>query len=108
MLDLMLQKLLPVVLRLIQSDHMRNSEMFEHLNVVLRLISSRLFLIVNWPHECYELARYDPIQVSILDFLIVFVLLWVESLELVPSVFNGKLQSFKTVVYLYYEHEYDE
>ena len=73
--------------------------MLEHLQVVFRGITPSLVFadVIEWAHERYEFIRYDPVQVSILDFLVVFVLLVVEFSELVPSQTNGVLQTLKAM-----------
>ena len=86
MLNCVLQELLPIILGFIQSHNMRDSEMLENLYVVFRLISSRLFLVINWAHKSNELVRDDPVQISVLYFLIILILLRIKALELVPSI----------------------
>ena len=54
--DAILRELSPVVFRLIQANHMRNAEVFKHLQVVLGLITSSVVTdLINGTHECDEL-----------------------------------------------------
>jgi hypothetical protein len=72
---------------------------FEHLEVVFRTVSALLGArrVINGAHECYESIWYDPVKISVLNFLVVLVLLVVEVTELVPTVTDCDLKTFKTV-----------
>jgi hypothetical protein len=59
--DAVLDELGSVVFGFIQSDNMRNSEVFEDLNVILRLVAPRLLLVIHRPHKGYELSWDNPI-----------------------------------------------
>ena len=88
-----------VVLGLVESNYTRYVEMLEDLQVVFGSVTPPFVFadVVEWAHERYEFIRYDPVQVTVLDFLVVFVLLVVEFPELVPSKSNGVLQSLQTM-----------
>ena len=88
-----------IILGFVESDNTRYIKMFEHLEVVLGGVAPPLVFadVVEWAHERYEFIRYDPVQVTVLDFLVVFVLLVVEFPELVPSQANGVLQSLQAM-----------
>ena len=92
-------KFIFVVLGLVESDYTRYVEVLEDLQVVFGSVTPPLVFadVVEWAHERYEFIRYDPVQVTVLDFLVVFVLLVVEFPELVPSQSNGVLQSLQTM-----------
>ena len=53
--------------------------------------------LINWTHEGHELAWDDPVQIAILNFLVVLVFLCIECLEVVPTEANTFLESFKTM-----------
>ena len=52
---------------------------------------------VNWSHEGDELARDDPVEVAVLDLLIMLVLSRIERLEVIPSELDGPLEALKAV-----------
>ena len=53
--------------------------------------------LINWTHEGHELAWDNPVEVSVLNFLVMFVLFCIICLEVVPTTTNALLQSFKAV-----------
>ena len=96
----MLEELLPVILGLIESDNSRYAKVIEDLDVVFRGVSTpfKFVEVVQWAHECDELAWNDPVQVAVLDLLVVFVFLVIKVLEIVPAKLNGKLKTLQTVL----------
>lgn len=92
-------KFIFVVLGFVESNYTRYVEMLEDLQVVFRSVTPSLVFadVVEWAHERYEFIRYDPVQVPVLDFFVVFVLLVVEFPELVPSQANGVLETLQAV-----------
>ena len=76
-----------IIFGFVESDHACYIEMLENLEVVFWCIASSFEFtnIVKWAHEGDEFVGYDPVQVTILDFFIIFVLLVVKFSELVPS-----------------------
>jgi len=86
--DSVFEELLPVVLGLIQADHVAHSEVLENLEVILGLVPSLLLFVIDGAHKCYELAWNNPVQVSILNFLIVLILLGIKALERVPPILD--------------------
>lgn len=52
---------------------------------------------LNGSHECYKFAGNDPIKVSILDSLVVFILLYVECLKVVPPEFYGVFKTLQAM-----------
>lgn len=94
MVDPITSELKSVILSLIKPDHMGDPKMLEHLQVVLRAVSSRSLYrrgLVDWPHEGNELVGDDPIQVTVLHALVVFILFVVEVSESVPAETDRKL-----------------
>ena len=60
-------------------------------------ISVDAVTLINWSHEGYELARDDPIEVTILNFLVVLIFFSIECLEIIPSKTKCFLESLKTM-----------
>jgi len=52
---------------------------------------------VNRPHECDELIGNNPVQITIFDLLIVFVLFVVKVPKLVPTQTHSEFQPLPTV-----------
>lgn len=52
---------------------------------------------IDWSHEGDKLAWDDPVEVPVLDLLIVLVLLNIKSFEAIPAMAQGLLQSLQTV-----------
>lgn len=53
--------------------------------------------VLDWAHESEELSRDDPVEVTVLNPLVVFVLLHVERSEVIPPKSHCVLQSLQTV-----------
>jgi hypothetical protein len=95
------QELTTIVLGLIQSDYSLDVPLFEDVSVLLGCIAGPLsgLSAINWSHERGEFARNDPVDVSVLNSLIVLVLLDIECLEIVPPVLDALLEPLKAVKY---------
>ena len=48
-------------------------------------ISMDAVSLIDWTHEGHELAWDDPVQISILNLLVVLILFGVECLKVVPT-----------------------
>ena len=101
MLDSLRQELTTVVLSLIQSDYSLDVPLFEDVSILLGCVARPLpgLSAINGSHECSKFARYDPVDVPVLNSLIVLVLLDIESLEIVPPVLDALLESLQAVKY---------
>ena len=98
MIDSILREFSSVVLSLIQADNVRDSEVAEDLQIIFWLVTSSVGPdLVNGTHECDELARKNPVEITILDFLVVLVLFVVELPKVIPAMANGDLEPFETV-----------
>ena len=99
MIDAISDEFVLIVLGFVESDNTRYIKVFEHLEVVFWRVTSPLVLadVVERTHEGDELIWDDPVQITVLNFLVVLVLLVVELSELVPSKSNGVLQTLQAV-----------
>ena len=99
MCDALLQELLAFILRLVESDDTLDAPLSEYLAVILGCEPRPLprFPSIDRSHKCSELARYDPVDIAIVHSLIVLVFLHIESLEVVPVVFQAMLKSLEAV-----------
>ena len=88
-----------VVLCLVESDHVRHVEMLEDLKVVFRRICTSLkcTLLVDRAHKRNEFVRDNEIEVSVLNFLVVFVLFVIKLAEIVPAVAHRYLESLQAM-----------
>ena len=100
MIDAVAHKFLAIILGLIESNDARHVEMLEDLQVVLRRVAAPLELtnIIKWAHEGNKFVRDNPVEVAVLDFLIVFVLLVVKLAEIVPAEFNRELETLQAML----------
>lgn len=100
MIDPIPREFSSIIFRFIKSNHVRHAKMLKDLNVVVSAITL-LFLAwgcVDWAHKCNEFVGNDPVKVTVLYFLVVFILLVVELFEVIPAEANSKLQTLQTVV----------
>ena len=91
-----------VVLRVVQSYHPRYVQMTENLGVATGTVSITALLplvTVDRSHEGDELARDNPIKISILDLLVMLVLPDIELIIVIPVVFESNLETFQRVEY---------
>ena len=99
MSDAIFDKVFPVIFLLVETYNTLDIELLKYLDVLLRMMAIPLIGIslLNWPHECHEFTRDNPIYVTIFNSLIVFVFLHVERAEVVPFILDGILQSLKAL-----------
>lgn len=97
--DAVSNKLLSIVLCLVESNNSCDVKVLEHLEVVFWCISSPLICIhiVERSHESYKLAWNNPIKITIFNLLVVFVFFVVEFFEIVPTQFDGEFESLEAV-----------
>jgi hypothetical protein len=98
-IDAIADKFIFVIFGFIESDNARHIEMLENLKIVLRCVASSLELanIVEWTHEGNEFVRYDPVKVTVLDLLVIFILLVIKFPKFVPSEAYGVLEALQAV-----------
>jgi len=83
-----------VVLRVVQSYHPRYVQMTENLGVATGRVSITALLplvTVDRSHEGDELARDNPVKISILDLLVMLVLPDIELIIVIPVVLQSNL-----------------
>ena len=86
-----------VVFLLVESDDLADSDVLEDLNILagMMAISVMVISVLNWSHEGSKLAWDDPVEVTVLDSLIVLVLLHVEGAEVVPAEPDSVLETLQ-------------
>ena len=77
---------------------MGHPEMPKYLKVVFWLVSSSIRTdLVDRTHECNELVWNNPVQVSVLNLLVILILFVVELAEVVPSMANCDFEPLQAV-----------
>lgn len=98
-LDSFLSEASWIILWIVESDYLADLKMLKNINIRSGGVAVAMLLIslVNWTHEGHKLAGNNPVKISVLHLLVVLVLLHIESLEIVPSMFKGFLEALQTV-----------
>ena len=93
MVDSCLYEFLFIVLGLVEAYYARDVKVLEDLEVVFWRVSSSLIITgwVNGSHEGDKLVGNNEIQISIFNFLIVFIFLVIEFSEVIPSMTDTNL-----------------
>ena len=102
-IDSVFNEFLSVIFRFIQSNDVRHSKMFKNFKIIFSAVSMFwlprcLCVPIYRTHKCDEFARDNPIEISVLNLLIVFVLSWVKVFKAVPSKQCSDLQALKAVI----------
>ena len=89
-----------IILGLVESDDLANVEVLEDVDVAGSCVAVTVHgvSLINGSHEGQELARDDPVEISVLHLLVVLVLSRIESLEIVPSKSNCVLKALQAVL----------
>ncbi len=95
------KKSLAIVLGFIESDDSLDIHSFENVYIFFRHESGPLarLSLVNRTHKSHKLTRNYPVQVSILNALVMLVLFDIKVLEVVPIMFDCELESLQTMQY---------
>jgi len=105
-IDPVLDKFLTIILiGLVEPDDVRHSKVAKNFKIIFWCISMlgfpwHLLRVVNWTHKCDELPWNNPIQVPVLDLLIVLIFPWVKILEAVPSQLIRYFEALQTMINL--------
>jgi (2Fe-2S) ferredoxin len=97
--DTLLSEAIRVILWIVESDYLADLKVLKDINVRSGGVAVAMLLValVNWTHEGHKLAGNDPVEISVLHLLVMLVLLDIESLEVVPAMFEGFLEALQTV-----------
>lgn len=101
MSDASLLKLSLIILGLVQSYDSRNFQMLKYFGVAGgRMAVPRLLALVtvNWSHKGDELAGDNPVEITIFNFFVMFILSGIELIEVVPLLFESKLKTLQAVI----------
>ena len=93
------QKLATVVFCLIQSDNSLDIPLFEDITVLIRSKARSLSWLsaIYRAHKRREFPRNDPIDISVLNALVVLVLLDIEGLKIVPLLLDTVLETLQAM-----------
>lgn len=73
--------------------------MLEYINIAGSSVAVAVHRVtlIHGAHEGQEFAWDDPVEITILNLLVVLILSRIESLEVIPSKSDGMLQTLKTM-----------
>ena len=92
-------KMIFVILLLVESNDSRNIRIFEDFNIFIWMLAVSVLSIsdFNRTHECGKLSWDDPVHISVLNPLVIFVFLDIERPEIIPSESYSVLKTLKAV-----------
>jgi len=95
------QKLATIVFCFIQSDNSLYVPFFEDITVLVRSEARSLSWLssINRTHKRGEFSRNNPVDISVLNTLVVLVLLDIESLEIVPLLLDSMFKTLQAMQY---------
>jgi hypothetical protein len=98
-LDAVCDEFSAVIFSLVQADDSLDVPLLENVTVLLWCKARSLSWLasIKRTHKCGELARDDPIYISIINSLVVFILLDIESFEVVPLESYTVLKTLETM-----------
>ena len=99
MLDSRVHKVISIILHIVEANHFIDSYVIEYLNILpwMLAVSMLRISVLNGAHESDKLARYDPIEVAILDSLVVFVFFDIKCPKIIPAKPHGVLEALQTM-----------
>jgi hypothetical protein len=99
MRDTSILEMLFIIFFLVKSNDFGHINALKDIAIFVWMVSISLSMVpvLNWAHEGNELSWDDPVEISILNSLIVLVLLDIESSEVVPSEPDSILETLKAV-----------
>ena len=82
-----LKEAVAIILCFIKTDYLSYVEVLEDVDIAGSGVAIAMHGVphVNWSHEGDELARDDPVEVAVLDLLVMLVLPCIKCLEVIPS-----------------------
>lgn len=92
-------KMLPVVLYVIETNHLIDTDVVEDINILPWVLAIPVLCVsvLYRTHERHKLAWYNPVQVSVLDSFVVFVFFDIKSPEVIPTEPDCVLEALQTV-----------
>ena len=76
-----------IVFSFVQTDHSADIQVLEDVDIAGSSVTIAVHGVplIDWSHEGQELARDNPVEVAVLDLLIMLVLSCIKCLEVIPS-----------------------
>ena len=95
MVDALVHKTHLFVFGLVEADDLANLQVLKDIDIAGSGVTIAMdsVALVNGYHEGHELAGNDPVEVAVFYLFVVLVLLHIESLEVVPAVLDGFLET---------------
>jgi hypothetical protein len=93
-IDTVSSKRVFIVLGVIKAHHLADLQVLKNINVARSTVAvgTFAFLAIHGAHKSHEFSRDDPIEITILDLLIVFILFNAEGFLVVPPLFDTELE----------------
>jgi hypothetical protein len=97
--DIFLSEKSRVILLLVESNHALHIELLENLDILVRVMSISLVSVplLDWAHECHKFTGNDPVEITVLNSLVLLVLLDIEGLEVIPLELDGVFETLETL-----------
>jgi hypothetical protein len=97
--DIFLSEKSRVILLLVESNHALHIELLENLDILVRVMSISLVSVplLDWAHECHKFTGNDPVEITVLNSLVLLVLLDIEGLEVIPLKLDGVFETLETL-----------
>ncbi len=97
--DVFVDKTLSIILCFVQANYLGDIQVLEDVDVACSsmTISVDGVTLVNGSHEGQEFAWDNPVEVAVLDLLVVLVLTGIECLKVVPSKSDAHLETLKAM-----------
>lgn len=92
-------KIVLIILGLIQPNYPRYANVFENFRILIWMVTIAMLVVslLNRTHECAELTWDDPVEISVLDPFVIFILFDIKSAEIIPAESNGVLETLKAM-----------
>lgn len=88
-----------VVSLFIESNYSFDVELLKNVDIFVRMMTISLIDIsfLDRPHKCHKFPWDNPVEVAILDTLVLLILLDVEGFKLIPAELDGILEALQTL-----------
>lgn len=98
MLDTVLREFSLIVLGLVEAHNQRDAHLLEDRHVVSRREGAPPVGLMERSRERDELAGHGPVEIAVVDLLVVLVLDDVELVVVIPAEFDGEIETIQAVI----------
>jgi hypothetical protein len=99
MIDAFCQEISAIILSLVQTNYLRNVEVFEDVDVACSRVAVPVdrVSLVDWSHKGQKFAWYDPVEIAIFNFFVMLIFASIKGLEVVPSESHCVFEALKAM-----------